>query len=118
MGIRGRSLRSLDETSWEYTVTIRNQTTDTFDSIDAFYKRIGQTGLVYLTDPQVNPGDITVFRMGPCKNLESYVIAFVIQGNLVASIPPQGQGNMTPARASAESTGDVFLCQDSWRIVS
>lgn len=97
-----------------YRVFISNATTDTFDEIVIFYKRVGLPGVVYLTEPLVGPGQVRAFMLGAAENMESYVVGFFLAGQNVAQIP--SQGNMTPALASQLKPSDTDLCLDSWEI--
>lgn len=97
-----------------YTVTIRNASTETFSEIVAFYKRINLPGVVFLASYEVQPQAQPVFQMGLCSQLESYVVGFFIQDELVAKIP--ARGNMTPQLASVFNPSDTYACEDSWSI--
>jgi hypothetical protein len=113
--VHERDASSTGTGTWFYSVNVRNLTPDTtFDSIDLFYKRRGLDGLVYLTEPNVGPGQIAPFVLGSCNQMESYVVAFIIGGEPVARFPDQG--NMTPELASQLSPGDKEPCADSWSI--
>jgi hypothetical protein len=95
-----------------YTVEVINSTADTtFDEIDVFYKRVGQSGIVFLTQKLVAPGETRYFNLGPCSQMESYVVGFFVGADLVAQVPPEGQGNITP-----DTKPDAEPCADSWTI--
>ncbi len=104
----------LDPTEWFYTVTVANRTTDTFDQIVVFYKRVNLEGVVFLQEVGVTPGQVVVFRLGACNRMENYVVGFFLGDDLVAKIP--GSGNMTPQLASQLNPTDVEPCADSWSI--
>jgi len=100
-------------------VTFSNNSTDTFDQVVLFYKRVGLPGVVFLEAPAFRPGTKIIFVLGICSQVESYAMGvyfFDAQGNLseVARIP--SQGNMTPALASQLNPTDTDLCADSWSI--
>ena len=98
-----------------YTVSVTNRTVDTiFDRFVCFYNRVGQSGVVFLEQLIVIPNETRVFNLGPCGEMQSYVIGFFVDDDLVAKIPLSG--NMTPALASMVSPGDVSPCEDSWAI--
>lgn len=97
-----------------YQININNQTTDIFTQIVVFYKRIGLSGVVYLREENVQPGQISTFVCGLCKEFESYVVGFFIGDELVAQIPTTG--NMTPQLASQLNPSDRDPCIDSWMI--
>lgn len=80
-----------------YRVNIRNLTTDVFDQIVVFYKRVGKPGVVFLKEVNVKAGEFRGFVLGPCPEMESYVIGFFQGDNMVAQLP-------SPAR-EAESQG-------------
>jgi len=108
-----RLLELLGFTAEEYyTVSVINATTDTtFDEIDIFYKRVGQTGIVFLTQQAAAPGETRYFNLGPCSQMGGYVVGFFVGSDLVAQIPPEGQGNVTP-----DTKADGQPCADSWVI--
>jgi hypothetical protein len=97
-----------------YLINVNNQTSDTFTEIVVFYKRLLTPGVVFLKADQVQPGTLTGFMCGLCKEFESYVVGFFIGSQLVAQIP--ATGNMTPALASSLNPTDVYPCIDSWSI--
>jgi hypothetical protein len=97
-----------------YLINVNNQTSDTFTEIVVFYKRINLSGVVFLKADQVQPGVVTGFMCGLCKEFESYVVGFFIGNQLVAQIPTTG--NMTPALASQLNPTDIYPCIDSWLI--
>ncbi len=101
----------------DYTIQIANATSNTtFDEVDVFYKRVGLPGVVFLTEKQVAPGQARYFDLGACSEMESYVVGFFIGDDLVAQLPAEGDGNMTPARASQLKPADVDACADAWAI--
>ena len=98
-----------------YTVSVTNRTVDTiFDRFVCFYNRLGKTGVVFLEQLIVIPGETRVFNLGPCEEMQSYVTGFFVDDELVAKIPQSG--NMTPALASMLNPSDVSRCEDSWGI--
>lgn len=97
-----------------YNVQVTNGSSDTFTELNIFYKRLGQPGVVFLTYPNVVPLDTKFYDLGPCPQMESYVVGFFIGEELVAKIP--SSGNMTPQLATALSPTDQNACADSWRI--
>lgn len=97
-----------------YTVEIVNATASTtFDEVDIFYKRVGQPGVVFLTT-QLAPNEKYYFNLGPCNEMESYVVGFFVGETLVIKIPPEG--NMTPELASQIKPSDTDSCADAWLI--
>ena len=100
-----------------YTIQIMNATVHTvFSEINVFYKRKGQNGIVFLTQANVEPGESRYYDLGPCEDMESYVIGFFFGEDLVAQLPPAGAGNMTPALASQYKPADQDPCADGWAI--
>jgi hypothetical protein len=100
-----------------YTVTVTNRTTeDIFTRIVVFYKRLNLSGVVFLEQLIVIPNESRVFNLAFCDQMESYVVGFFIDDDLVAKIP--GQGNMTPQLASQLNSTDFYPCEDSWSIYS
>jgi len=100
-----------------YTVKISNFTAQTvFSEINIFYKRVNQSGVVFLTQTNIQPGEFRYYDLGPCSEMESYVVGFFFGVNLVAQLPPEGQGNMTPALASQYKPADQDPCLDGWGI--
>jgi hypothetical protein len=106
---------SIQVGEWIYTVTIANETTSTFEFV-LFYKRLSQNGVVFLQESNVAPNDMRVFRLGVCKEMESYTVGFFIGTTLVAQLPAPGTGAMTPTRASQENPFDNDICADAWAI--
>lgn len=112
-------LMQFDTSQWFYTVTITNRTTDTFDEIALFYKRVNLPGVVYLGELNVGPSQTRIFNLGPCTQMESYAFGLRIGNDFVFQFPRDilGPGiNMTPHLASVYSPSDVEPCADSWRI--
>jgi hypothetical protein len=105
---------SIDPNEWFYTVTITNRTEDTFDEISLFYKRKDLPGVVFLTEPIVSPGESVVFRLGVCRQMESYVFGGFIGATEVFKLPEVGV--MTPQLASQIKSSDIEPCADSWAI--
>jgi hypothetical protein len=99
---------------WIYTVNILNTTTDTFDEIVVMMKRINQTGIVFLVNEGVAPGETAQYLLGLCRDVESYVVGFYIGDTEVFKFP--AQGNLTPALASQLKPSDTDPCADSWLI--
>jgi hypothetical protein len=99
-----------------YLVYVRNLTPDTFSEIVVFYKRIGQTGVVYLREENVRPAEYRAFALGLSEVMESYVIGFFQGDQLVAQLPRADEGNMTPVRASLENPDDKDPAADWWTI--
>ena len=81
----------LDVGEWLYTVTVRNDTTDTFTEIVIFYKRKNADGVVYLSQREVTPGEIRIFSLGVGNLMESYVIGLFIGEDIVGKLPPTGE---------------------------
>lgn len=101
-------------TQGTYHINVNNQSADTFTQIVVFYKRVGKAGVVFLKAEQVQPGQVVGFMCGLCTDLESYVVGFFIDDELVAQLP--ATGNMTPALASQLNPTDTDPCIDSWAI--
>ncbi len=108
------TLPTVGETEWLYSVAVGNATTDTFEEIVIMYKRSNESGIVYLTEENVAPGEIRLFTLGLCSVMESYVIGFYLNGTLAFNFPPTG--NLTPAGASALKPEDTLPCGDAWVI--
>jgi len=104
----------LDIGEWLYTVTVRNNTTDTFTEIVVFYARTNETGVVYLSHREVPPGKVVVFNLGVCKLVRSYTVGFFLGEDLVAKFPETGE--LTAENASQLNPGDTLRCADSWVI--
>jgi hypothetical protein len=105
---------SIDPNEWFYTVTITNQTEDTFDEIALFYKRKDLPGVVFLREAIVAPGERVEFRLGVCRQMESYAFGGFIGDTEVFKLPETGV--MTPQLASQINVTDKEPCADSWRI--
>lgn len=100
-----------------YTVQITNLTAHVvFSEINVFYKRVNMNGVVFLSQTNVEPGESRFFDLGPCPEMESYVVGFFFGEELVAQLPPAGQGNMTPQLASQFKPSDQDPCADGWAI--
>jgi hypothetical protein len=100
---------------WIYTVTVTNSTPEFFDQVVIFYKRVGLNGVVFLQETGFVPGDIRIFRLGVCKDMESYALGFFQGEDMVARLPDEGS-NMTAALASQINPTDTDPCADSWTI--
>jgi NleD-like pathogen effector protein (putative zinc metallopeptidase) len=96
-----------------YRVNINNQSTSVFDQIVIFYNRVGQDGVVFLQEVNVQPGEVRGFVLGQCDQMESYVVGFFIGDNEVAKFPDSG--NMTPALAQ-QLHPTAPWCVNSWSI--
>jgi hypothetical protein len=99
-----------------YRVFVRNATPDTFTEIVVFFKRVGQSGVVFLREENVGPAEVRGFVLGIAALMESYVIGFFIGDDMVAQWPASGDGNMTPQRASIENPDDTDPTVDWWTI--
>jgi hypothetical protein len=99
-----------------YRVIVRNATPDTFTEIVVFYKRVGQSGVVFLREENVGPAEARGFVLGIAGQMESYVIGFFIGDEMVAQWPASGDGNMTPQRASIDNPDDTDPTVDWWTI--
>jgi hypothetical protein len=100
--------------SRSYRVYVTNATAETFSEIVIFYKRRGLPGVVYLSERDVGPGRVIAFLLGDASSMESYVVGFFLDGDLVQQIPTSG--NMTPALASMLNPTDADPCLDAWLI--
>jgi hypothetical protein len=132
-----------------YSVTIRNNTNILADPNDPnatlvpiiidfrmFYKRVNQAGVVFYEILNVPPGEIAVFPMGACEEMESYAFggwAYIDPGTgvpeytLIWSSPSmqlagEDIGDITPAKAAAYAAevgyADTEACADSYQIRS
>jgi len=84
---------SVNPLEWFYTVTITNQTTETFDIFQAFYAstRLPNAVVSANTEGPVAPGETVILRLGVCAEMVSYVVGLVLNGAVVWSIPdPDG----------------------------
>jgi hypothetical protein len=108
-----------DRSRWLYTVTIRNNTTDTYTNVRCFYLvKPGAADNMGMTIVGViNPGDVVVFPLGICSEVLSYSLEgdFTEAGGASGSFEWPNQGPMTPARASRENPTDSFPCEDSFQ---
>lgn len=105
----------LDTSQWIYTLTITNHTTDTFDRIVLFYKRLNLNGVVYLEQLNVQPNQVRVFNLGRCTEMESYAFGCFIGDDMVIQFPRPGV-NATPDLASKLNPADIDPCADSFGI--
>jgi hypothetical protein len=112
---------SLPSADWIYQVTITNQSGQLFDQIALFYDQTDAIGAVIgLFDNTVQNGQVSVFNLGPCGLLNSYVVGFFQGSDKVAQMPNsdpiwQGQSAITPALAHAIKPNDP-PCADGWTI--
>jgi hypothetical protein len=104
----------VSEDAMTYRVIVSNLSTDTFDQIVVFYKRVGLDGVVFLKEENVQPQQVRGFVLGPCLAMESYVVGFFIGDDRVAKLPDSG--NMTPELASQLNPEDTWRCIDAWSI--
>ncbi len=105
-----------------FTVAIRNLTpADTFDEVDVFYNSPLFTGVMFLTQGPLVPGQVAIYVLGPCDMMTSYTVGFFQGNTLVAQIPDPnnpifgGAANITPALAKQISTNNTD-CSNSWSI--
>lgn len=101
--------------SWPYTVRIRNGTVQTFDEVVLFYERTDRSGVIFMAEPSVAPGDTRLFPLGLCRVLKRYVVGCFIGGQMVARLPEAG-GAMTPALAATLDPFREDECSDGWVI--
>jgi hypothetical protein len=99
-----------------YVVYIRNGSTSTFTEVVFFYKRRSLPGVVFLREEVFAPQQIAGFALGLAEDMESYVIGFFLGDELVAQMPPKGDGNMTALRASIYNPDDQDAAGDWWTI--
>jgi hypothetical protein len=116
MGINKASLGSVSETSWMYTVTFTNVTTDVIERVVLFFTSTAFEGVKYLEAVGLAPNRSYVFKLDQCADMIEYNIGVFIDDELVARIPESG--SLNSITASALNPTDHFLCEDSWRLVS
>ena len=97
-----------------YTMTLRNATTTTFDEVVIFYKRSGIDGVTFMGIDAFEPGQMYVFPMGAAQGLTSYVVGVFKGGSLAARMPQSGE--MTPAKAAQADPFRPNAYTDAWAI--
>ena len=97
-----------------YTMTLRNATTTTFDEVVIFYKRSGIDGVTFMGIDAFEPGQMYVFPMGAAQGLTSYVVGVFKGGSLAARLPQSGE--MTPAKAAQIDPFRPNAYTDAWAI--
>jgi hypothetical protein len=114
VGINGPSLKSVGEVAWHYTVTFTNQTTDVLDEVTLFFET--QSGAIQMRQhTTIAPAERRVFDLGLCGDMKSYAFSIYIGTTEIFRVPETG--SMTRELASQVNPTDVYLCEDSWRLV-
>jgi hypothetical protein len=104
------SQAEIDLGEWQYSITVTNNTPETYTGVAVVYKRTDTVETLAVAETDVAPGDMVVFSLGECRRVHSYVIGAYIGDELVTHAPEVGE--QTP-----QSAPDSFRCADWWEIV-